>query len=71
MFFCQRLETVKQEAPNLEAEEAKVQKEIDKTNAKRAEILVQYKDSIKVNIFNVCVRESLGTQGSNSVTRSS
>ncbi|XP_031560445.1 structural maintenance of chromosomes protein 5-like [Actinia tenebrosa] len=55
------LETVKNEAPNLEAEEAKVQKAIDKTNSKRAEVLVQFKDGIKqcVNVCKEKVRISL------------
>lgn len=40
---------MKEEAPNLEAEEAKVQKAIDKANTKRAEGLVQFKDGVKVS----------------------
>jgi len=46
--FCFRLETAQKEAPNLKSEEAKIQKEIDKTNTKRVAALTQFKDGIKV-----------------------
>ncbi|KAK3717890.1 hypothetical protein QZH41_014890, partial [Actinostola sp. cb2023] len=55
------LETAQKEAPNLKNEEAKIQREIDKTNSKRVAALTQFKDFIKdcVNICKEKVRTSL------------
>ncbi|KXJ22629.1 structural maintenance of chromosomes protein 5 [Exaiptasia diaphana] len=55
------IETTKKEAPNLQKEEARIQKEIDKTNGKRVAALKQFKDGIGecVNVGKEKLRSSL------------